>query len=132
MANQPDKLPRSILPMPDLVQHGLTTYDAKDPDTNFPPIRELRPPEGAPNVLIILLDDRRLWRFERLRRSVRHAELREAGGRRPALQPLPHHRPVRPDACGAAHRAQPPFGRHGHGDRDRNLGAGIHLAATEQ
>ena len=36
---------------------GLTTYDAKDPDTKFPPIRELRPPEGAPNVLIILLDD---------------------------------------------------------------------------
>ena len=57
MANQPDKLPRSILPMPDLVQHGLTTYDAKDPDTKYPPIRVLRPPEGAPNVLVILLDD---------------------------------------------------------------------------
>ena len=36
---------------------GLTTYDAKDPDSKFPPIRELRPPAGAPNVLIILLDD---------------------------------------------------------------------------
>ena len=57
MANQPDKLPRSILPMPDLVQHGLTTYDAKDPDTKYPPIRVLRPPEGAPNILVILLDD---------------------------------------------------------------------------
>jgi hypothetical protein len=31
---------------PDQVQHGLTTYDAKDPDTKFPPIRELRPPAG--------------------------------------------------------------------------------------
>ena len=36
---------------------GLTTYDAKDPDTAFPPIEPLLPPEGAPNVLIVLLDD---------------------------------------------------------------------------
>jgi arylsulfatase len=36
---------------------GVTTYDAKDPDTSFPPIEPLRPPEGAPNVLLILLDD---------------------------------------------------------------------------
>lgn len=36
---------------------GVTTYDAKDPDTSFPPIVPLRPPPGAPNVLIILLDD---------------------------------------------------------------------------
>jgi arylsulfatase len=35
----------------------LTTYDAKDPDTRFPPIEPLRPPSGAPNVLVILLDD---------------------------------------------------------------------------
>ena len=33
------------------------TYDAKDPDTSFAPIEELRPPAGAPNVLIVLLDD---------------------------------------------------------------------------
>jgi arylsulfatase len=35
----------------------LTTYDAKDPDTSYPPIRDVRPPEGAPNVLVILIDD---------------------------------------------------------------------------
>jgi arylsulfatase A-like enzyme len=57
MSYQPDRHARSILPIPDQVKHGLTTYDAKDPDTHFPPIRELRPPEGAPNVVIILLDD---------------------------------------------------------------------------
>ena len=38
-------------------QQGLITYDAKDPDTKFPPIEQLRPPEGAPNVLIVLIDD---------------------------------------------------------------------------
>ena len=52
-----DQPQRAILPIPDQVQAGLTTYDAKDPDAEFPPIRELRPPEGAPNVLVILLDD---------------------------------------------------------------------------
>ncbi|RPJ02971.1 MAG: arylsulfatase [Chloroflexi bacterium] len=57
MSNQPDKHLRSMLPIPDLVKPGLTTYDAKDPDTKYPPIEPLRPPEGAPNVLIILLDD---------------------------------------------------------------------------
>lgn len=51
------KLQRSVLPIPDLVHFGLTTYDAKDPDTKYPPIRELRPPDGAPNVLLVLLDD---------------------------------------------------------------------------
>jgi arylsulfatase A-like enzyme len=49
--------PRTILPIPDVAPVGLTTYDAKDPDTSFPPIESLLPPEGAPNVLIVLLDD---------------------------------------------------------------------------
>jgi arylsulfatase len=35
----------------------VTTYDAKDPDMKIPPITQLRPPAGAPNVLVILLDD---------------------------------------------------------------------------
>jgi arylsulfatase A-like enzyme len=48
---------RQILPIPDIPYRGLVTYDAKDPDTSFPPIEPLRPPAGAPNVLVILLDD---------------------------------------------------------------------------
>ena len=48
---------REVLPIPDPQWVGLTTYDAKDPDTTFPPIEPIRPPEGAPNVLILLLDD---------------------------------------------------------------------------
>jgi hypothetical protein len=48
---------REVLPIPDRKPVSLTTYDAKDPDTRFPPIRPLRPPAGAPNVLVILLDD---------------------------------------------------------------------------
>src|SRR3954447_641368 len=53
----PDTIQRSILPIPDVQRGRLTTYDAKDPDTKFPPIQTLLPPKGAPNVLIILIDD---------------------------------------------------------------------------
>jgi arylsulfatase A-like enzyme len=52
-----DRIQREILPIPDIAHVGLTTYDAKDPDTKYPPIEPLRPPVGAPNVLIVLLDD---------------------------------------------------------------------------
>lgn len=58
--NKPDPnagLNRAILPIPDSQFVGLTTYDAKDPNTKYPPIKELRPPKGSPNVLIILIDD---------------------------------------------------------------------------
>jgi arylsulfatase A-like enzyme len=52
-----DTVRRDILPIPDVAHVGLTTYDAKDPDTSYPPIRDVRPPEGAPNVLVVLIDD---------------------------------------------------------------------------
>src|SRR5205809_5462889 len=52
-----DRSLRSILPIPDRRYPGLVVYDAKDPDARFPPITPLRPPAGAPNVLIVLLDD---------------------------------------------------------------------------
>jgi arylsulfatase A-like enzyme len=52
-----DRHARTMLPIPDRPAFGLTTYDAKDPDTAYPPIEPLLPPEDAPNVLIILLDD---------------------------------------------------------------------------
>jgi arylsulfatase A-like enzyme len=48
---------RDVLPIPDRGYEGLVTYDAKDPDTSFPAIEPLRPPAGAPNVLIVLIDD---------------------------------------------------------------------------
>lgn len=48
---------RTVLPIPDIRYAGLVTYDAKDADTTFPPITPLRPPAGAPNVLVVLLDD---------------------------------------------------------------------------
>jgi hypothetical protein len=54
---EPGPIERGSLPIPDRPHVGLVTYDAKDPNTKYPPIAPLRPPEGAPNVLVILLDD---------------------------------------------------------------------------
>src|SRR3954466_11965885 len=58
-----DQVPESIsverdaLPIPDRAYDGPVYEDAKDPAAKFPPIEPLRPPTGAPNVLVVLLDD---------------------------------------------------------------------------
>jgi arylsulfatase len=43
--------------MPNSIRQSLVAYDAKSPDAKFPPIEQVRPPQGAPNVLIVLIDD---------------------------------------------------------------------------
>jgi arylsulfatase A-like enzyme len=48
---------RTVLPIPDRPRPAVPAYDANDPSLAFPPIEPLRPPAGAPNVLIVLLDD---------------------------------------------------------------------------
>jgi arylsulfatase len=48
---------RGKIPIPDKPYTGPILYDAKDPDSKFPPIEQLRPPKGSPNILLILLDD---------------------------------------------------------------------------
>ena len=52
-----DDVQREVLPVPDQRYQGLITYDAKDPASAFPPIPQVRPPKGAPNVLVVLIDD---------------------------------------------------------------------------
>jgi arylsulfatase len=54
MATDP---PRNILPIPDQAPSGPTMYRAADPDSHYDPIEPLRPPAGAPNILVVLLDD---------------------------------------------------------------------------
>ena len=71
---------REVLPIPDRRPVSLTTYDAKDPDTKFPPITPLRPPGGAPNVLVMLLDD--AWALGRRARSADRARRLQPNGSR--------------------------------------------------
>jgi arylsulfatase A-like enzyme len=55
--SEQDTVQRTVLPIPDQPRKGLVLYDAKDPENKYPPITQLRPPAGAPNVLLILIDD---------------------------------------------------------------------------
>jgi Sulfatase len=57
MSDRNDKAQRNVLPIPDRPRTGLVTFDAKDPETKYPAIEQLRPPKGAPNILVIMLDD---------------------------------------------------------------------------
>ena len=50
-------IPRELLPIPVHRRVGPTAYDSRDPDARFEPIKPLRPPQGAPNILLVLLDD---------------------------------------------------------------------------
>ena len=52
-----DQVSREVLPIPDRPYEGDPPLDAKDPSATFPPIQPLHPPSGAPNVLVVLLDD---------------------------------------------------------------------------
>ncbi len=42
-----DNLQRTVLPIPDRPRTGLITYDAKDPDTKYPPITPVAPAQGC-------------------------------------------------------------------------------------
>jgi arylsulfatase A-like enzyme len=52
-----DRISREALPIPDRPYEGDLPLDAKDPQATFPPIDALHPPDGSPNVLLVLLDD---------------------------------------------------------------------------
>ena len=85
----PDETGRTVLPIPDRPHSGLTTYDAKDPDTAFPPIQPLRPTEGRTERA----RDPHRRRASALRRrsaAVPDADVREARRQRAQVQPLSH------------------------------------------
>jgi arylsulfatase len=96
---------RGVLPIPDPLHVGLTTYDARDPNTKYPPITMLRPPPGAPNVLIVLIDDVGFAASSAFGGPCNTpvAERLAAGGVK--LNRFPHHRVVLADPAGDADRA---------------------------
>ena len=122
---------REVLPIPDRPYDGPVYEDAKDPAAKFPPIEPLRPPAGAPNVLVVLIDDAGFGCCQCVRRPVPDPDGRAPGRRRAEVHALPHDGAVLADARGAALRAQPPLGRHGRDHGDRDVGAGLQLDAPE-
>ena len=73
------------------------------------------PPAGAPNVVVIVLDDVGYGQLSAVRRPVRDPQPGPPGGQRAPLRQLPDHRPVLTHPGLPAHRTQPPrpgAGRH--------------------
>ena len=119
----PKAAEREILPIPDRPYDGPVYEDAKDPDARFPPIEPLRPPAGAPNVLVVLLDDVGFGASSAFGGPCTTPTAERLAGERPEVQPLPHDGAVLADPGGAAHGPQPPLGRDGRDHRDRDVGA---------
>jgi len=113
-------LAREHLPIPDPKHVGLTTYDAKDPKTKYPPIRELRPPDGAPNVLVVLIDDVGFGASSAFGGACDTPAIERLAGAGLKLN-RSHHLALLTDPAGAADGPQPPFGRDGCDHRDGDL-----------
>src|SRR5262249_8700011 len=134
-----DSRPREVLPIPDRPVVGLTTYAATDPDAVLPPIERLRPPSGAPNVLIVLLDDVGFGASSAFGGPVQMATagrgggagVGEGGGGRVALHAVPYVCDVRSDAGGVVVGSQPSLGRVRQHHGDGNGCAGLQHHAPE-
>ena len=121
------EISRNSLPIPSRKHVGLTTYDAKDPDTAFPTIEPTLPPAGAPNVLIVLLDDVGFGASSAFGGLIDTptADRLAAGG----LKFNRFHTTAlcAPTRQALLDRAQPPLGRHGWDHRGRHRGARLQL-----
>jgi hypothetical protein len=125
------RIQREVLPIPDPPFTGLVTYDAKDPDTKFPPIEPLRPPEGAPNVLLVLLDDAGFGAMNTFGGpgTTPNADRLAAGGL--TYNRVPCVRLVRADPAGVADWPQPSCSGDGDDHRGGDVRAGVHLDPAE-
>ena len=126
-----DQKHRSHLPMPNTSRKGLITFDAKDAASKFPPIERLRPPAGAPNVLIVLIDDVGFGATSAFGGPCHTPTRGETGSGRTEVQSLPHHCAVFAHAPGIADRPQPPLRWHGGHHRDCDGRAGLLLGAAK-
>ena len=104
----------------------------RTPSTEFPPIEPLRPPEGAPNVLIVLLDDVGFGAASAFGGPANTPTAERLQTRRVVVQPIPHDGALRTHSGSAAQRAQPPFGRHGDDHRDGDRSSRLERRAAEQ
>ena len=110
---------RTVLPIPEPKYPHSTVLDARN--ATPPPRFEVKAPAGAPNVLIVLIDDMGFGQSSAFGGPIHMPTVERAGEGGPALQPVPHDGALLADPRGAADRPQSSHEQHGldHGDRHR-------------
>ena len=108
----PEGLDRSVLPIRRPAFNGIAnrTLGGSVPDWGL--IGHVRPPAGAPNVLLVLIDDAGFGNPSTFDGPIDTPNC-DRRWPRPALQPFSRDGDVLAHQGGAAHRAQPPPRRHG-------------------
>jgi hypothetical protein len=118
-----------VLPIPEPDTKPITEIDARN--AKAPPRFEVKPPRGAPDIVIVLLDDIGFGHSSAFGGPI-NEDSRAPGQEWPEVQSLPHVRPMLPHAHGTVDGTQPPFvqrGRH-HGTGHRL--SGQHRRASGQ
>ena len=86
---------------------GVINVDIRDSRPDWAPFEPPKAPDGAPNVVYIVLDDVGFSAMSLLRRPDPDAQHRQDRGRRRALHAVAHHGALLADALVPAHRPQP-------------------------
>jgi hypothetical protein len=111
MAVSDQTIDRTVLPIRRPPFDGVTnrTLEGSEPDWNQ--AMHPTPPEGAPNVLLVLIDDAGFGNPGTFGGPIDTPKLHPHGRRGAALQPLPRDRRLLADAGGHADRPEPASGR---------------------
>ena len=109
---------RTVLPIPEPRYPHSTVLDARN--ATPPPRFEVKAPAGAPNVLIVLIDDMGFGQSGSFGGPIRMPTVDRLANARIAVQQFPHHGALLAHAGRAAQRAQPSHEQYGldHGDCD--------------
>ena len=120
---------REVLPIPDIQQPYPSALYGKDVQPT--PAKPLRPPEGAPNVVIILIDDMGFGASSAFGGPINMPTLERVANE--GLKYTRFHTTAlcSPTRAGAAHRAQPSLRRHGQHHRDGHHRARLQLDPPE-
>ena len=114
-----DNLDRTVLPIPEPTYPPITELDVRN--AKAPPRFEVKAPAGAPNVLIVLIDDMGFGQSSAFGGPIHMPTVGAPGQERAPVQSVPHHGALLADPCRPAHRPQPSRVQHGldHGDGHR-------------
>ena len=123
------QIDRTVLPVPEPKPPTITELDARN--AKAPPRFEVKAPKGAPNVVVVLLDDIGFGQSSAFGGPCKMPTLDKLAARRPALQRLSYHGALFAHAHGAADRPQSSRQQRGrdHGTRDRISGQHRHSSA---